>query len=144
MDDAEISEYLHSRRTCRVATVGSDGTPHVSALWYVWDDTSLWLNTLCTSLRFRQLRRSPRISVLVDDGHDFLELRGVELVGTAEVVGDVPRTTEPYAELADPELRFARKYAGSDIFTADGRHAWVRLTPERIRSWDYTKIPRRT
>lgn len=142
MDDAEINEYLLAHRTCRAATVGKDGTPHVSALWYVWDGTSMWLNTLSKSLRFRQLRNNPRLSVLVDDGHEFMELRGVELIGTAEVVGDVPRSSEPNAELTEPETMFARKYAGSDTFTADGRHAWVRLTPERIRSWDFTKIPR--
>ena len=37
------------------------------------------------------LRRDPRITVLVEDGDYYEELRGVELVGTAEIVEDPER-----------------------------------------------------
>jgi hypothetical protein len=42
--------------------------------------------------------------------------------------------------LAGPELLFARKYTGSETFVPDGRHAWVRLTPDKLVSWDFRKL----
>ena len=45
--------------------------------------------------------------MLVDAGHHYLELRGVEIRGTIEVVGDVPQTAAPNGELAPVELQFA-------------------------------------
>jgi len=40
----------------------------------------------------------------------------VEISGTAEVVGEIPRMSSPDDELARPELLFGRKYFGSDMF----------------------------
>jgi hypothetical protein len=135
----ERDAYLLAQRTCRVGSAGPDGKPHVSALWYVWDGTALWLNSLSGSQRWANLMRAPQVSVLIDSGEGYGELKGVELVGTVEVVGEVPRTSAPNAELAEPERLFAEKYAGG-AFTPDGRHAWLRLVPEKILSWDFTKI----
>nr|MDT0665106.1 hypothetical protein [Micromonospora sp. DSM 115978] len=66
--------------------------------------------------------------------------RGVELRGTLEIVGDVPRTGTPNAELEGPERLFARKYTGRDEMHYDGRHAWLRLAPEKVTSWDFRKM----
>ena len=46
MSDTERDAYLTGQRTCRVATVSAEGRPHVGALWFVWDGTSLWLYSL--------------------------------------------------------------------------------------------------
>jgi Pyridoxamine 5'-phosphate oxidase len=143
MTDAQRDGFLRSQPACRVATVGPGGQPHVSALWFVWDGTALWLNSLVRSQRWADLGRDPRLSVIVDaGGADFGQLRGVELRGRAEVVGEVPRQGEPVAALTAPERLFADKYAGGRGFAYDGRHGWLQLTPEKILSWDFTKIRR--
>ena len=56
------------------------------------------------------------------------------------IVGEVPRTGTPDPRLDEPERLFARKYAGSDTMHHDGRHAWLRLVPDAIASWDFRKI----
>lgn len=142
MTDAERDAFLREQPVCRVATVGPSGDPHVSPLWFVWDGRALWLNSLNRSRRWRDLAGDPRTSVVVDDGGlGFLELRGVEMRGRAEVVGEVPRKGGEVAELVEPERLFADKYAGGE-FRYDGRHAWLRLVPEHIASWDFAKLRR--
>jgi PPOX class probable F420-dependent enzyme len=141
MTPDEVDVFLAEERTCRVATVGGDGRPHVVPLWFIWDGARLWLNSLTKSQRWADLMRDPRLAVVIDTGHDFHELRGVEINGAVEVVGDIPRTSEPHPELAEPERLFARKYAGTDAFAPDGRHAWLRVTPEKLSSWDFRKNP---
>ena len=140
MTAAEVDEFLTAERTCRVATVGLDGRPHVAPLWFVWDGTSLWLNSVVRSQRWADLERDARIAVVVDAGVEFGELRGVELSGAVVPAGDVPRTAAPEPALAVPERLFARKYTGRDEFAPDGRHAWLRLTPDKLVSWDFRKL----
>ena len=137
----ELDGFLAAERTCRVATTGGDGAPHVAPLWFAWDGTALWLNSLVRSQRWTDLARDPRIAVVVDAGTQYWELRGVELAGRVDVVGEVPRGTEPLAELAEPERLFARKYRGTDEFAADGRHGWLRVRPDKVVSWDFRKNP---
>ncbi|MET9595996.1 pyridoxamine 5'-phosphate oxidase family protein [Streptomyces sp. NPDC006516] len=140
MTDAERDAYLQVQRTCRVATVSPEGRPHVGALWFVWDGTSLWLYSLTRSLRWSQLRRDPRVAVVVDDGVEYGELRGVELSGEVSFVGEIPRTGEHLPELEAPERLFASKYFGLDSLPHDARHGWLRLTPEAVTSWDFRKL----
>jgi len=139
MAPEERETFLRDERTCRVASVGGDGSPHVTPLWFVWDGASLWLTSIVRSQRWTDLQRDGRVSVIVDTGHDFMELRGVEIKGRAEVVGEVPRTGEPNAELEVPERLFADKYAGGRVHH-DGRHAWLRVSPEKMVSWDFRKL----
>ncbi|MFD6803313.1 pyridoxamine 5'-phosphate oxidase family protein [Streptomyces cyaneofuscatus] len=140
MTPEERNAYLREQRTCRVATLAADGPPHIGALWFVWDGTSLWLYSITRSLRWSQLREDPRIAVVIDDGVEYDELRGVELSGTAEFVGEAPRTGEPCPELDVPERLFPAKYFGMEEMPHDGRHAWLRLTPDAITSWDFRKL----
>jgi hypothetical protein len=139
MSDAERDEFLTGERTCRVATISADG-PHATPLWYLWRDGVLWLYSITRSQRWTDLQRDPRIGIVVDAGHDYLELRGVEITGTVEVVAEVPRTGEPHAELAPIEAEFASKYFGTEELFLDGRHAWLRVTPAKISSWDFRKL----
>ncbi|WP_328403088.1 pyridoxamine 5'-phosphate oxidase family protein [Streptomyces sp. NBC_00390] len=141
MSPGELDAFLTEKRTCRVATVSAGGQPHVGALWFAWDGDSLWLYSITRSRRWAQLRRDPRIAVVVDDGEEYGELRGAELSGAVVFVGESPRTGEACPELAEPERLFARKYFGMDEMPHDGRHAWLRLTPGSVASWDFRKLP---
>jgi hypothetical protein len=140
---AEIDLFLRGQRICRIATLTSSGAPHVSPLWYVWDGSALWLYSIVRSQRWTDLLRDPRAAVVVDGGDDFGDLHGVELRGSFEPVGEAPRTGEQeLAELDVPERLFAAKYIANPDGSMyhDGRHAWLRLVPEKVASWDHRKL----
>jgi Pyridoxamine 5'-phosphate oxidase len=140
MSPAELDAFLAVERTCRLATINVDGSPHVSALWFVWDGTSIWLTSIVRSQRWVNLVRDQRISLLVDSGEAYNELRGVEFKGTVVFVGEIPRIGEANPDLFEPERLFGDKYANGAI-AYDGRHAWLRLEAEKVVSWDFRKIP---
>jgi hypothetical protein len=136
----ERDEFLTQARTCRVATISPSG-PHVSPLWFLWHDESIWLYSITSSRRFTDLQRDPRVAIVVDDGHGYEELRGVEIIGTARVVGEVPRTGALAVPELDPvEKAYAAKYQGRETLAYDGRHAWVTVDIEKIVSWDFRKL----
>jgi PPOX class probable F420-dependent enzyme len=164
MSADELTSFLGEQRTCRFATTRPDG-PHVAPVWVVWDGQALWVYSLTRSQRWANLARDPRVAVVVDDGHHYHELRGVEVEGEAVMVGPVPRTggeDQPAPELAEPERLMAAKYFGPASLAAtgdgaseaavggpadgapemvhDGRHAWLRITPDKIVSWDFRKL----
>ena len=181
MSADELTSFLGEQRTCRFATTGPDG-PHVAPVWFVWDGQALWVYSLTRSQRWANLARDPRVAVVVDDGHHYHELRGVEVEGEAVMVGPVPRTggeDQPAPELAEPERLMAAKYfgpasgggpdgggpdggpsdgqpdgggpdgspasdgqpdGGGPEMVHDGRHAWLRITPDKIVSWDFRKL----
>jgi len=76
----------------------------------------------------------------VDAGSDYLELRGVEILGSVEFVGEQPRKGEPHKELAVMEPQFFSKYFSTTEVFHDGKHAWIRVKPTKISSWDFRKL----
>jgi hypothetical protein len=142
MTPVEVDDFLATERTCRVATVDDEGRPHVVPLWFVWHRQELWLYSLTRSRRWADLQANPRAAVVVDAGTAYGELCGVEIEGATDVVGEVPRTGEPQPDLDAVEAAFAQRYHPELDGTLhhDGRHAWLRVVPDKISSWDFRKM----
>ena len=114
MSSEERDAFLASERTCRVASIGGDGSPHVTPLWFAWDGTSLWLTSIVRSQRWTDLQRDNRVSVIVDAGYEFMELRGVELRGVAEIVGRGATDGRAGARARDARAAVRRQVRRSD------------------------------
>ncbi|GHF38312.1 PPOX class probable F420-dependent enzyme [Amycolatopsis bartoniae] len=58
-------------RTGKAAVVRADGSPHVTPVWFVLNETAagdeLIFNTGADTVKGRALRRDPRLSITVDD-----------------------------------------------------------------------------
>ena len=140
MSDAEIADFVVCSRAGTLATIGHDGQPHLTAMWYGVVDGEIWFETKAKSQKAVNLRRDPRVMFLLEDGQTYDTLRGVSFEGTAEIVDD-------------PEAVFRvgvsvwERYTGP--YTEDQREAVdmmmnkrvaVRLVVKRVRSWDHRKL----
>ena len=114
MTPAELDEFLAEQRTCRVATVAADGRPHVSALWFAWDGTALWLYSITRSRRWASCGRIHGSRWSSTTGTSTGSCAASSWRGRAAFVGEAPRTGEPCPELDAPERLFAQKYFGLD------------------------------
>ncbi len=140
MSPAEVEAFLDEQRSATVATLGPQGDLHLVGMWYAHLDGHLWLETKAKSQKVVNLRRDPRMSLLVEAGHTYDQLRGVSLEGTGAVVEDAEtvwrvcvnvfeRYHAPYVE----ELRpFVEEMARNRVV--------VRLDATRVRSWDHRKL----
>ena len=90
----EELDYLNSeRRLARVATVGKDGTPHVTPVG-MWrhnpelDTIDVTGRDFAEKKKFRDVARSGRAAIVVDDmaSTDPWRPRGVEVRGRAEAI----------------------------------------------------------
>jgi PPOX class probable F420-dependent enzyme len=140
MSEDEIADFVVKSRTGTLATVGSDGQPHLTAMWYAVVDGEIWLETKAKSQKAVNLRRNPKVSCLVEDGMTYEELRGVAIEGTAEVSDDpdllwrvgVSIWERYYAPYSDDAKPFVEAMLNKRVA--------VRVKSERLRSWDHRKL----
>jgi nitroimidazol reductase NimA-like FMN-containing flavoprotein (pyridoxamine 5'-phosphate oxidase superfamily) len=142
MDLEAIHSLLTTAPLCRVGTTRGK-RPHVTPMWFVWDREALWLYSIVQSKRWRDVDANPLVSVVVDIGATFDDYRGVEVLGPAVTVGGVPRTPEYDRRLSEVECAFALKYNSKPELEIDGRHAWLRLQPTHMISWDFARLSAR-
>jgi len=99
MSEQELAAFLDEQRTVVVATNGRDGWPHLMPLWYVVRDGELWSWTYARSQKVRNLERDPRVTLQVEDGEQYQELRGVMIRANAVLHRDVETVEAFGAEL---------------------------------------------
>ncbi len=140
MSDAEVDSFLVGRRTASMCTVNPDGSIHAVAMWYGFLEGALAFETKSKSQKIRNLARNPNLTVMIEDGDYYEELRGVTLVGTGEIVDDPDRTWELGVSVFE-------RYNGA--YTEDMRpfvelmlrkRSVVKLAVARTVTWDHTKL----
>lgn len=140
MSEAEVDEFLAGRHTMNVASFNHDGTIHLVAMWYAVLDGEPVFWTFGKSQKIKNLQRDARITLLVEDGDEYGELIGVEIVGQATVITDRAQVMEIgeavyeryFGEVTD-EVRPFVELTGAKRFG-------VRVKPDRVVSWDHKKL----
>jgi PPOX class probable F420-dependent enzyme len=142
LTEEELQEFLESNMKVQVATVGPDGSPHLTTLFYVMVDGQMFFWTYGKSQKIQNLRRDPRVTCLVEDGTDYLELRGATIFGKARLIED-------YDALVDLGGRVAKVMAhgedlgdlGDQIVAKQAtKRVGVIVEPDNIASWDHRKM----
>lgn len=140
MTDNETASFLERSRIANLATIGREGTPHLIAMWYALLDGEIWFETKSKSQKAVNIRRDPRVTVLVEDGTTYDALRGVSIEGRAEIVDDPEsirrvgisvweRYNGPYT---DDLLPHVEQMMNNRIA--------VKVVVDRTRSWDHRKL----
>ncbi len=139
----EIREYLRRSRTIILTSIGKDGVPHPMPMFYAVEaDGAIVMSTYIKSQKIQNLKRDPRVALLVEDGKKYSELRGVVYYGSAELIADTGQVMRILAAVAahqgEPVDESADALAGRRRLAA--KRTGIRVRPERIVSWDHRKL----
>jgi PPOX class probable F420-dependent enzyme len=139
---SEQRELIESERIMVVSTLGPRGWPHSMPLWYVPRGGDIWIYTYAKSQKVRNLERDPRATLLAETGHEYGELRGIEIEAEAEIHRDLDTVFELAQELT---LRYggdaAMDDAALEALRAQARkRVAVRFEPKRVATWDHRKL----
>lgn len=140
MSEAEIADFVTRSRTGTLATIGRDGQPHLTAMWYGVVDGEIWLETKAKSQKAVNLRRDPRVSFLIEDGDAYDTLCGVSFEGVAEIVDDPDAVFRVGVSVWE---RYTGPYTGDVKPMVDQmmhKRIVVRIVTRRTRSWDHRKL----
>ena len=142
MSDVEVEAFLRDSRSMTMATIGPAGRPHLVAMWYGLVDGAVTFETKAKTQKVQNLRRNPKVSVMLEAGELYHELRGLVIEGDAAVVeGDV----ELAARVAtmSGSRRPAEPPSGppsEQTVRAVAKRVVVRVHPVRVYSWDHRKL----
>ncbi|MBQ0986662.1 PPOX class F420-dependent oxidoreductase [Streptomyces sp. F63] len=123
----ELKQVLDSPVFASVATVQPDGSPQVSVVWVKRDGDDVLISTTVGRRKEKNLRRDPRISVLVTHPEDPYRY--------GEIRGEVSITEEGGPELIDElSLKYTgKRYAEFNPAAGeDGPRIVVRVTPRKV------------
>jgi nitroimidazol reductase NimA-like FMN-containing flavoprotein (pyridoxamine 5'-phosphate oxidase superfamily) len=128
LSNEEIEGLLALDVPARLATIDAEGFPHVTPLWFVWDDGAFHLTSYSDRPHVRRLAGNPRAGLCIDverpareDGErPNLQVRAV---GIAELLDD---------EAGAWTLRIDEKYGWPRSATLARDRVLIRLRPDRL------------
>jgi hypothetical protein len=142
MSEEEAAGFLAEQRVVTCATNGRDGWPHLMPLWYVLREGELWAWTYAKSQKVRNLERDERVTLQVEAGQAYEELRGVMLKARCVLHRDLDTVAGVGAALA-------ARYGGQGAVGPDARSVFEAQAAKRVAlqfmevaraTWDHRKL----
>ena len=135
LNEGELATFLEQAQFARLGTTNKDGTIQITPIFFIIEDDQILMATQEPSLKVRNIKRNPKVSVLID--HTEVPFKGALIYGIAEldyddVIAKRIKIFEKRLSRVDAET-YARRLSGK----------WpciiIRITPYRVVSFDYSK-----
>ncbi len=146
LTDAELAMYLAKSQTIIICSINKDGTPHPMPMWFgVEPNGAIVMSTFTKSQKIANIARDPRVSLLVESGGAvYSSLKGVVIYGKAELIRNDDQVVDILTRVSTKTLDNPDDKTREGIRTAvrgtAPKRTGIRIRPEKIVSWDHSKL----
>ena len=140
MTAEERDQFLRERKTIVLSTIDPRGYPHAIAMWYVMEDGCCLMTTYAKSQKTMNIRRDPKVALMAESGETYDALKGVLIRGRGELISDVEVCLSVLTRV-HAKMMGAMPEGIEDALRAQARkRVVIKVVPERISSWDHSKL----
>jgi nitroimidazol reductase NimA-like FMN-containing flavoprotein (pyridoxamine 5'-phosphate oxidase superfamily) len=132
----EQAAFLRDNRKAALATLDQDGFPHVVAMNFIVRDGAYYMTSYGKAQKVMNIRRNPKVGVMVETGGAYAELKGVMVRGDCELIEEPDAVGEVLGWLG--EGRSTSRPAGA-ARSAPKRVA-LKIIPRKTMTWDHSKL----
>lgn len=132
----EQTAFLRANRKCALATLDKEGFPHITAMNYVLHNGALYMTSYGKAQKVVNIRRDPKIAIMVETGSAYGELKGVMLRGSCEIIESADAVNEVFGWMA--EQRGEPRSQGSA--RSAPKRVVLKIVPQKTVSWDHSKL----
>ena len=131
----EQAAFLRDNPKCALATIDPDGFPHVVAMGFYVEDGAFFMTSYAKAQKVLNIRRNPKVGLMVETGASYAELRGVMVRGVCEIIEDVDtvRAVMNHRRSANPS---GPRASGDSA----PKRVVLKITPHKTSSWDHRKL----
>ena len=134
----EQEAFLRENRKCALATIDGDGFPHVVAMNFVVHDGAYYMTSYAKAQKVVNIRRDPKVGLMIETGSAYAELKGVMVRGHCEIVEGEEAVHQVFAWSAEARGdTYKRPPAASD---SAPKRAVLKIVPHKVMTWDHSKL----
>jgi nitroimidazol reductase NimA-like FMN-containing flavoprotein (pyridoxamine 5'-phosphate oxidase superfamily) len=137
----QIDELLGMRLIANLATTADDGSIHVVPMWFKRDGDYILIPTSQFTRKYKNVSKRPHASIMIDVSRSGMDLRGVLITGTVEIVrGDDARALNRSIHLRyiTPEGLAQDDVA---VYLVEGDDVTLKIAMDRIVTWNHADSP---
>ena len=134
----EQAEFFRERKKAAFATTDKDGFPHVVAMNYFARDGAFYMTSYGKAQKVVNVRRNPKVALMVEAGDSYAELRGVMIRGHCEILEGEDAVKAAFESRAEAQSDPSPVQPGA-VASAPKRVV-LKIVPHTIISWDHRKL----
>jgi PPOX class probable F420-dependent enzyme len=132
----EQAAFLAANRKAALATLDKDGFPHLVAMTLGVRDGAYYMTSYAKAQKVLNIRRNPRVALMVEAGGSYAELKGVMVRGTCEIIEGEDAVRDAWAVISGATAT-PRRRETNDSAT---KRVVLKLTPHNTVTWDHSKL----
>lgn len=134
----EQAAFLKEPHKAALATIDKNGFPHVVAMGFLAKDGLIYMTSYAKAQKVLNIRRNPKVAVMVESGKTYGDFRGVMLRGMCEIIEDPVVVEKTMRELSGNQGSSSGVPKGA--ISSAPKRALLKITPVKSSSWDHTKL----
>jgi PPOX class probable F420-dependent enzyme len=142
--EGELPALYAECKSLQLATLDRQGAPHLTTVWYAVHEGAFLFETYGKSQKVVNMRRDPRVALLLEAGTEYSELRGVSMQGRAEIIDEYRERLRLMTVLVDHHFpgQSPEALAAMAARMAEKRTV-ISVKPDKVISWDHRKLGRK-
>jgi len=134
----EQEEFVKKNQKAALATLDKDGFPHVVAMNYFYQDGVFYMTSYGKAQKVINIRRNPKVGLMIETGRVYNELQGVLVRGHCELIEDATQVTLSFRRMG--QVQGGKAGVPSEASASMPKRVVLKIVPEKITSWDHTKL----
>lgn len=134
----ELTSFLAQPHKAALATIDKDGFPHVVAMGYLFKDGVIYMTSYGKAQKVVNIRRNPKVGVMIETGNAYSNFVGVMIRGTCEIIEDRETVARMMRELAGSQTSSGAP--PKEAINSAPKRSLLKITPTKIASWDHRKL----
>ena len=135
----EQATFLREHRKAALATIDQDGFPHVVAMNFLVKDGAFYMTSYAKAQKVLNIRRNPKVALMAEAGDTYC--RAARRHGSRPLRDHRRRRRRCGRPLRKWRRRAAPPASGrADRSTARPKRVVLKIIPEKIVSWDHSKL----
>jgi len=137
----EQAAFFRERKKAALATIDKDGFPHVVAMNYFARDGAFYMTSYGKAQKVVNIRRNPKVALMMEAGDDYAELRGVMIRGRCEILEGEDAVRAAFEGRTVAQANPSPPQPGA-VASATKRVV-LKIVPDKVVSWDHRKLGRK-
>jgi len=134
----EQAAFLQEGHKAAFATLDQNGFPHVVAMGFLAKEGAIYMTSYGKAQKVFNIRRNPKVGLMIESGKNYGDFRGLMIRGHCEIIEDPALVAATIRALQETQSEKAE--TPREAILSVPKRVILKIIPEKIASWDHTKL----
>ncbi len=127
-------EFLKTQKVLRLATIGSNKTPHIVPVWYMYSSKKIYIGTNTRTQKAKNVKKNNKVAFCVDMGINS-PIYGVMGQGNANIILEDNKVKQITKKILARYFKSMQNKSAIELL--DDTNCIIEISPEKLSTWSY-------